>query len=53
MNNQSNANYHEDFIAMLEVIEEYGGAGSVMHFPKMLKKEIKSMGTDLAKTMSD
>ncbi len=26
-NNQSNADYHEDFIAMLEVIKEYGGAG--------------------------
>ncbi len=42
-NNQSNSDYHEGFIA-LEVIEEYGGAGSVMHFPNMLKKEIKSMG---------
>ncbi len=52
-NNQSNADYHEDFIAMLEVIEEYGGAGSITHFPNMLKKEIKSMGTDLAKAMSN
>jgi hypothetical protein len=52
-NDQSNADYHEDFIAMLEVIEEYGGAGSMMHFPNMLKKEIKSMGTDLAKATSD
>ncbi len=51
--NQSNADYHEDFIAMLEVIEEYGGAGSMTHFPNMLKKEIKSMGTDLAKATSD
>jgi hypothetical protein len=34
---------------MLEVIEEYGGAGSMMQFPNMLKKEIESMGTDLAK----
>ncbi len=25
---QSNADYHEDFIAMAEVIEEYGGGGS-------------------------
>ncbi len=52
-NNQSNADYHEDCIAMLEVIEEYGGAGSMTHFPNMLKKEIESMGTDLAKATSD
>ncbi len=38
---------------MLEVIEEYGGAGSVMHFPNMLKKGIESMGTDLAKATSN
>ncbi len=38
---------------MLEVIEEYGGAGSMTHFPNMLKKEIESMGTDLAKATSD
>ncbi len=37
----------------LEVIEEYGGAGSVMHFTNMLKKEIKSMGTDQAKATSN
>ncbi len=52
-NNQSNTDYHEDFIAMLEVIEEYRGAGSMMHFPNMLKKEIESMGTDLVKATSD
>jgi hypothetical protein len=52
-NNQLNADSYEDFIAMLEVIEEYGGAGSMMHIPNMLKKEIESMGTDLAKVMSD
>ena len=34
---QSNADYHEDFMAMLEVIEEYGGTGSMTHFPNMLK----------------
>jgi hypothetical protein len=52
-NNQSNADYHEDFIAMLEVIKEYGGTGSMTHFSNMLKKEIESMGTDLAKATSD
>ncbi len=34
---QSNADYHEDFTAMLEVIEEYGGIGLMTHFPNMLK----------------
>ncbi len=52
-NNQSNADYHEHFIAMLEVIKEYGGAGSMTHFPSMLTKEIKSMGMDLAKATSN
>ncbi len=52
-NNQSNADYHEDFIAMLEVIKEYGGTESMMHFPNMLKKEIESMGMDLAKATSN
>ncbi len=52
-NNQSNADFHEDFIAMLEVIKEYGGAGSMMHFPNMLKREIESMGMDLAKATSN
>jgi hypothetical protein len=28
---QSNADYHKDFMAMLKVIEEYGGAGSMTH----------------------
>ncbi len=34
---QSNADYYEDFMAMLEVIKEYGGADSMTHFPNMLK----------------
>ena len=34
---QSNANYHEDCMAMLKVIEEYGGTGLMTHFPNMLK----------------
>ena len=45
---QSNADYHEDFMAMLEVIEEYGGAGSMTHFPNMLKREIEADGTDMS-----
>jgi hypothetical protein len=34
-------------MAMLEVIEEYGGAGSMTHFPNMLKREIEADGTDI------
>jgi hypothetical protein len=32
---QSNSNYHEDFMALREVIEEYGGAGLLTYFPNM------------------
>ncbi len=39
---QSNLDYHEDFIALIKVIEEYGGAGSLTHFPSMIKKELLS-----------
>jgi len=46
---QSNEDYHKDFMAMLEVIEEYGGAGSMTHFPNMLKREIEADGTDNVK----
>jgi hypothetical protein len=38
---QSNADYHEDFMAMLKVIKEYGGVGSMTHFPNMLKQELE------------
>ena len=38
--NQTNSDYHEDFLAMVEVIEEYGEAGSLTHFPNMLKTEV-------------
>jgi hypothetical protein len=31
---QSNADHHKDFMAILEVIEENRGAGSMTHFPK-------------------
>jgi hypothetical protein len=46
---QSNTDYHKDFMAMLEVIEEYGGAGSMTHFPNMLKRELEADGTDMSK----
>ncbi len=46
---QSNADYHEDFMAMLEVIKEYRGMGSMTHFPNMLKRELEADGTDMSK----
>jgi hypothetical protein len=45
--------YHEDFMAMLKVIKEYGGAGSMTHFPNMLKQELETNGTDLSKATSE
>jgi hypothetical protein len=50
---QSNAGYHEDFMAMLEVIKEYGGAGSMTHFPNMLKQELEADGIDLSKATNE
>jgi hypothetical protein len=39
--------YHKEFMAMMEVIEEYGGAWSLTHFLNLLKQEIKAIGSDL------
>jgi hypothetical protein len=50
---QSNADYHEDFMTMLEVIKEYGGAGSMTHFSNMLKREIEADGTDMSKATNE
>jgi len=50
---QSNVEYHKDFMAMLKVIEEYGGAGSMTHFPNMLKREIEADGTDMSKATNE
>ncbi len=36
---QTNLDYQEDFL-MVEVIEEYGGAGLLTYFPNMIKKEV-------------
>lgn len=47
--NQSNADYYEDFMAMAEVIEEYGGMGCLTYFPNMIKKELGTKGTDMDK----
>jgi hypothetical protein len=38
---------------MLEVIEEYGDAGSFTHFPNMLKQELKGKGVDQSKASTD
>jgi hypothetical protein len=46
---QYNADYHNDFMAMLEVIEENGGTGSLTHFPNLLKEELEGKGLDLSK----
>jgi hypothetical protein len=43
---QSNSDYHKDFLALAKVIEEYGGAGSLTHFPNMIKKELLSDNID-------
>jgi hypothetical protein len=50
---QSNADYHENFMAMLEVIEEYGGAGSIIHFPNMLKWELEANEIDLSEATNE
>jgi hypothetical protein len=41
---QPNSDYHEDFMAMVEVIEEYGGAGLLMYFPNMIKEKADDKG---------
>ncbi len=40
---QANGDYHEEFMAMMEVIEEYRGAGSLTHFPNLLKQELEAI----------
>ncbi len=39
---QSNSEFHDDFMALIKVIEEYGGAGSLAHFPNMIRMELVS-----------
>ncbi len=50
---QSNADYHKDFMAMLKVIKEYGGMGSMTHFPNMLKQELEANGVDLSEATNE
>jgi hypothetical protein len=37
---QTNSGYHQDILAMVETIEDYGGVGSLTYFPNMIKKEL-------------
>jgi hypothetical protein len=48
---QANLEYHKNFMAMVEVIEEYGygGAGSLTYFPNMIKKELESKKINMDK----
>ncbi len=47
-----NADYHKDFMAMLEVIKEFGGSVSMTHLPNMFKQEFEADGIDLSKATS-
>ena len=41
-------------MAVIKVIEEYGGAGSLAHFPNMIRKELASKNvTDMSKATPD
>jgi hypothetical protein len=50
---QTNSDYYEDFTAMMEVIEEYGGAGSLAYFPNMIKKELTTKSIDMENATGD
>jgi hypothetical protein len=50
---QANADYHKEFMAMMEVIEEYGEAGSLTHFPNLLKQKLEAIGLDLSATTAE
>jgi len=52
---QTNSDYHEDFMALVKVIEEYGGPCSLSHFPNMITKEIEVLfpGVDISNATSD
>jgi hypothetical protein len=40
-------------MGMVEVIEEYGGAGSLTYFPNTIKKELTTKGVDMDKASAD
>jgi hypothetical protein len=43
--------FHEDFIALVEVIKKYAGAGSLTYFPNMIRKDLSC--NDTAEAMPD
>jgi hypothetical protein len=50
---QASLDYHEDFMAMVEVIEEYRGAGLLTYFSNMVKKELMTKSIDMDKATTD
>ena len=51
---QTNSEFHEDFVALVKVIKEYGGTGSLTYFPNMIKKELLSKNiTDPSQALAD
>jgi hypothetical protein len=39
---QTNSEFHKDFMVLAKVIKEYGEAGLLTHFPSMIRKELSS-----------
>jgi hypothetical protein len=51
---QTNSEFHKDFMALVKVIKEYGGAGLLTHFPNMIRKELSSKNiADMSKATPD
>ncbi len=51
---QSNSKFHDDFMVLIKVIKEYGGAGSLTHFPNLIRKELALKNvTDMSKATPD
>jgi len=51
---QTNSEFNKDFMALVKVIEEYGGTRSLTHFPNMIKKELLSKNIkDPSKALAD
>ncbi len=50
---QSHLDNLEEFLVLIEVIEEYRGARSLTHFPNMIKKELLSDNIDVTNATAD
>jgi hypothetical protein len=51
---QTSSEFHEDFMVLVKVIKEYGGAGSLTYFPNMIRKELSSKNiADMSKATPD